>query len=179
MPIWRSALRQPVDSAHMAASPGSAGSHPLWRWLEGGAAAALGLMATLVIYQVGARYLFEAPPSWTEELARYAQVWLVLLAAPVCLRRGMHLAVDLLTPRLPPLAARVARGAILVLVGAFGLTFAVAAVRLLGVAALQTSPALGISMIWPYLALPLGGALIVIAAAARILSGDEPPETSE
>ncbi len=143
-------------------------THALWRWLEGAAALALGLMSALVIYQVAARYLFDSPPSWTEELARYLQVWLVLLAAPVCLRRGMHLAVDLLTPRLPAFAGSLVRAAILALVGGFGLIFAVQGVRLLRIAALQTSPALGISMIWPYLALPLCGALIALAAAARI-----------
>ena len=154
--------------------------HPIWRWLESAAALALGLMAALVMYQVGARYLFDRPPSWTEELARYLQVWLVLLAAPVCLRRGMHLAVDLLTPRLPPGARVVLRSAILLLVGGFGVIFAFHAVRLLRVAALQTSPALGISMVWPYLALPLSGALIALAAAARLGSapggGSKDPE---
>lgn len=145
--------------------------HPLWGWLEGAAGLALGLMAALVIYQVGARSLFDRPPSWTEELARYLQVWLVLLAAPVCLRRGMHLAVDILTPRLPSGVRAAVRGAILLLVGAFGLIFAGYAVRLLSIAALQTSPALGISMVWPYLALPLGGVLIAWAAGARIAAG--------
>lgn len=66
----------------------------IWRSLEATAAMVLALMAAVVIYQVGARYLLGRPPSWTEELARYLQVWLVLLAAPVCLARGLHLAVD-------------------------------------------------------------------------------------
>ena len=154
--------------------------HWIWRWLENAAALALGLMALLVIYQVGARYLFDRPPSWTEEFARYLQVWLVLLAAPVCLRRGMHLAVDLLTPRLPRLPRTVLRAAIHVLVGLFGLAFAVQAVLLLKIAALQTSPALGISMVWPYLALPLSGLLVAVAAAARVIAAAQAdPDRSE
>ena len=151
-----------------AADPERDAPRPLWRALESAAAAALALMAALVIYQVGARYLFDSPPSWTEELARYCQVWLVLLAAPVCLRRGMHLAVDLLSPRLPTRLGIALRRGILLLVGLFGLTFAFHSLRLLGVAALQTSPSLGVSMLWPYLALPLGGVLISVAAAAAM-----------
>ena len=153
----------------------------LWRALETGAALALGSMAALVIYQVGARYLFGSPPSWTEELARFLQVWLVLLASPVCVRRGMHLAVDYLTPRLPPGARVAARVGVLLISAVFCLALAFFGIRLLAVAGFQTSPALGISMVWPYLAVPVSGLLMALACGAVILSvlrggreGDEP-----
>ena len=142
----------------------------LWRTLETGAALTLGLMAALVIYQVGARYLFGSPPSWTEELARFLQVWLVLLASPVCLRRGMHLAVDYVSPRLPPGARVALRTGVLLISAVFCLAFAVYGTRLLAVADLQTSPALGISMVWPYLAVPVSGVLMAVAAAVLIVS---------
>lgn len=166
----------PADILTGDSGPGRRPLAGLWRALETAAAGALALMSALVIYQVGARYLFDSPPSWTEELARYLQVWLVLLAAPVCLRRGMHLAVDLLSPKLPPRLGTALRTGILLLVGFYGLALAFHSIRLLGVAALQTSPALGVSMLWPYLALPLTGALIVVAAAAAIRTGGPPPE---
>lgn len=122
----------------------------------------LALMATLVIYQVIARYAFNQPPSWTEEMARFLQVWLVMLAAPVCLRRGMHLAVDYVGPRLGAPGRRLLRGAVYGLVAAFSAVLTVYGIRLLSIAALQTSPALGISMLWPYLAVPVGGGLMTI-----------------
>ncbi|MXX85002.1 MAG: TRAP transporter small permease [Acidobacteria bacterium] len=143
----------------------------LWRTLETGAALALGLMAALVIYQVGARYLFGSPPSWTEELARFLQVWLVLLASPICVRRGMHLAVDYVTPRLPPAAALALRTGVLLISAFFCLGLAFYGARLLAVAGFQTSPALGISMIWPYLAVPVSGVLMALAAGVLIVSG--------
>ena len=143
----------------------------LWRTLETGAALALGLMAALVIYQVGARYLFGSPPSWTEELARFLQVWLVLLASPICVRRGMHLAVDYVTPRLPPGAAIALRTGVLLISALFCLGLAFYGARLLAVAVFQTSPALGISMVWPYLAVPVSGILMAVAAGVLIVSG--------
>ena len=143
----------------------------LWRTLETGAAIALGLMAALVIYQVGARYLFGSPPSWTEELARFLQVWLVLLASPICVRRGMHLAVDYVTPRLPPGAALALRTGVLLISALFCLGLAFYGARLLAVAGFQTSPALGISMVWPYLAVPVSGVLMALAAGVLIVSG--------
>lgn len=49
-------------------------------------AVALAVVAVLVMifsagYQVVARYLFDAPPIWTEELARRAMVWAGMLGA--------------------------------------------------------------------------------------------------
>ena len=127
-------------------------------------AALLAIIAALVVYQV-AQYVLGRPPSWTEELARYLQVWLVLLASPICLRKGLHLAVDYLTPRLSPAAKRRVRSLNHLLVGLFGLLLTVFGFRMLPVAALQVSPALGISMIWPYLAVPTSGLLITTVAA--------------
>ena len=142
------------------------------RVVEGLAAAALAGLALLVCLQVAGRYLLPTAPAWTEELARYLQVWLVFLAAPACLERGMHLAVDYLTPRLSERNRRRARRAVFALVGVWSATIAVVGIRLLGVAALQTSPALGVSMVWPYLAAPVGGVLLALVAAARLF---DPP----
>lgn len=138
------------------------------RVVEGLAAAALAGLALLVCLQVAGRYLLPTAPAWTEELARYLQVWLVFLAAPACLERGMHLAVDYLTPRLSERSRRRARRAVFALVGVWSAAIAVVGIRLLGVAALQTSPALGVSMVWPYLAAPVGGVLLALVAAARL-----------
>ena len=53
------------------------------------------LMVLVVFAQVVWRFLFNNPFPWSEELARYLQVWLILLASVACLRKGNHLAVDL------------------------------------------------------------------------------------
>jgi TRAP-type C4-dicarboxylate transport system permease small subunit len=132
--------------------------------LESAVGTILAVMAALVIYQVAGRYLLGNPPSWTEELARYLQVWLVLLAAPICLAKGMHLSIDYLTPKLPPRPRLWVRTAVLILIALFGLIFSIYGTRLLTVAALQVSPALGISMVWPYLAVPVSGVMMTIVS---------------
>ncbi len=144
--------------------------------LETIVAVTLGAMAALVIYQVAARYGLGRPPSWTEELARYLQVWLVLLAAPVCLERGLHLAVDYVTPRLPATPRRIVRTGVLLLILVFSTLLLVYGVRLLRVAAVQVSPALGISMVWPYLALPVSGALLALESIVLIAKGKSAAE---
>ncbi len=46
----------------------------------------LSLMLLLVLFQVIARYIFQAVPVWTEEAARYCMVWGGLLGATVAFR---------------------------------------------------------------------------------------------
>ena len=139
--------------------------------LESVVGAILAVIATLVIYQVASRYLLGNPPSWTEEMARYLQVWLVLLAAPICLARGMHLSVDYLTPKLPAGPRFLVRTAVLILIALFTLVLTIYGFRLLRVAALQVSPALGISMVWPYLAVPVSGAMMSFVTFVLFVEG--------
>ncbi|MEQ5778107.1 TRAP transporter small permease subunit [Thalassospira sp. NFXS8] len=48
---------------------------------------ALTVLVGSVLLQVIARYLFASPPSWTEELARYAMIWAGLIGATMSFKR--------------------------------------------------------------------------------------------
>jgi TRAP-type C4-dicarboxylate transport system permease small subunit len=52
------------------------------------AIAFLGAMVFAIALQVVARYVFDSPPPWTEEVARYAMVWVGLLGATVSFKAG-------------------------------------------------------------------------------------------
>jgi TRAP-type C4-dicarboxylate transport system permease small subunit len=82
----------------------------------------------------------------------------------------MHLSVDYLAPKLPSGLQKVVRAMVLVLVGFFSMILLVYGLKLLKVAALQVSPALGISMVWPYMALPVSGALMTLVTAWLIMN---------
>lgn len=78
----------------------------------------LAVMVLTIALQVVARYGFAAPPAWTEELARYAMVWVGLLGASVSFKAGFDPKLVTLSPTLPgPVlgAAAVLRGAAVVL----------------------------------------------------------------
>ena len=136
-------------------------------------AAIVSLFAVLVLvvfFQVIARYVFNQPPAWSEELARYLQVWIILLASPLCIRKGSHLAVDYFSHKLSPLV----RFRLDILIGLL-ITFYVGVVtvfgvRLMGVGRYQVSPAMGIPMAVVYAVLPLSGALMFIESALRTWS---------
>jgi TRAP-type C4-dicarboxylate transport system permease small subunit len=60
----------------------------------------------LVCVSVGARYLFAAPMGWSDKVAGWLVVALVLLAAPEAQRRFEHIGVDVAVGRIGPRLAR-------------------------------------------------------------------------
>ena len=60
----------------------------------------LTIMVALIGSQVCARYILNQAFYWTDELGRHVMIWMVLLGAAVCLRRGHHLSINLLELRL-------------------------------------------------------------------------------
>lgn len=62
-------------------------SHGLDRMAGFIAIIALTVLVGAVLLQVVARYLFASPPSWTEELARYAMIWAGLIGATMSFKR--------------------------------------------------------------------------------------------
>jgi TRAP-type C4-dicarboxylate transport system permease small subunit len=125
------------------------------------------VLTVAVFIQVVARYVFNQPPAWTEELARFCQVWIVLLASSLCIRKGSHLAVDYVGPSLSPSARRALGAAIGALMAAYALVVAVWGIRLVMVGFQQVSPAMQLNMGLVYLVFPLAGGLMVLEAVLQ------------
>lgn len=58
-------------------------------------------MAVVVNLQIFARYMFDAPFIWPEEVSRLLLVWLSFIAAAALMRRGGDIAVDVFTSTMP------------------------------------------------------------------------------
>ena len=125
------------------------------------------LIAT-VFYQVVGRYLFNAPPSWSEELARFLQVWIALLASALCIQQSMHLGVDYLLHAVRPRGRALLEMLVHVFVTGFLLLLLVQGIKILEVASVQTSPAMGINMWYAYLAVPVGAALMLLESLLKL-----------
>jgi len=81
-------------------------------------AVALGLMTALTFIQVVLRYLFQSGLVWSLEATTYTFGWLVVVGMAYGVRTHSHIAVDILTRRLPEAARRtVARIAFLLCLG--------------------------------------------------------------
>lgn len=130
--------------------------------MEGTLVVLLAAIVVVVFLQVLTRYVLNASLSWTEELARFLQVWLVLLASGPCARRGMHVAVDFFTALMPSLAQRLLAVAMHALLVLYAMVIIRYSPDLLEVTLHQAAPALGWSMALPYAALPIGMLFLVL-----------------
>lgn len=62
----------------------------------------------MIVWEVAARYLFNAPTIWAEEMARFFQLWATYLAAATVLRHRGLIRISIVIDRLGPGARRVA-----------------------------------------------------------------------
>lgn len=141
-----------------------------------GAVAAILVMLFSAGYQVIARYIFDAPPVWTEELARRAMVWAGMLGASVAFheRSDPNLLPSMLEVGGRPGQALTAIRSIGVLVfvlpvlyySLFGPNFS-AARGFIGRSIDRQAEMMGISMAWFTAAVPVAFALIFVHVAAQ------------
>jgi hypothetical protein len=90
-----------------------------------GVIALLAVMVAAIGSQVVARYVFNQALYWTEELGRHLMIWMVFLAAVLCLRKGYHLSITLLAQRLRPRSRALLQLAAAVVMGVFFLLMVV------------------------------------------------------
>lgn len=72
------------------------------RFASGAIIAAMAAMVVVVSLQVLLRYAFNTSLDWAEDVARLLFVWSIFLAVPLGVKRGSHIAIELLTIRLAP-----------------------------------------------------------------------------
>jgi TRAP-type transport system small permease protein len=59
------------------------------------------VMTSIISIQVGLRYVFNSSIDWADELARLSFVWVVFLAVPHGVKKGIHVGLDLLPGLMP------------------------------------------------------------------------------
>jgi len=139
---------------------------------------ALGVMGSQVVF----RYALNDSLYWAEEVARYALVWSSMIGAAVAYREGGHVAVTDLIRRLPrPVQAGLNRTIhLIVLLFSIFLAWQGWSLMLRNFARNQLSTALEMPIAWVQLAIPVGAALIALAALEALVRGaHEPPETHQ
>ena len=130
---------------------------------------AFGLLIACVLIQVVGRAIGRSPV-WTEELTRFALLYMAAIGAGLALRTGDLVNVDVFTEMLPE---RVSWGLRLVsaaLVAGFSLYLLPRAWRFVEVGGFQTSPALGLKMSYIHFSIFLMLALLAFFAALRVLA---------
>ena len=130
------------------------------------------LVAEFVVMLLGttARYVFDSPLLWADELATLLFLWLSVLGAAVALQRSEHMRLTMLLQRLPPRSAAFLETLGLVLV--FGLAAALVPAAA-GYAVdnwVVRTPALDLPDGLRGLALPVGLTLFLVICAQRLFA---------
>jgi TRAP-type C4-dicarboxylate transport system permease small subunit len=129
------------------------------------------LLVGAVLWQVISRYVFSAPSSWTEEVARFLLIWISLAGAVYALRTGMHLGLDILPKKLEGRAADALKWFTVALVVLFSfsvLVYGGTSLVMMTWELKQYSAVLGLPMAWVYSVIPASGVLICIYALAAL-----------
>ena len=134
----------------------------------------LSTMAVVVFLQVVFRYVLNFPLFWTEEFARYCLVWSSLLGSAVAVKRGQHIAVTIFMERFPPGLRRGLTIIALISVAVILSILLWGGIQLVAITRAQISPALRVSMSVPYLAVPVGAALMLLHTVVFIIESITP-----
>ncbi len=126
------------------------------------------ILIVAVLWQVVGR-IGGASPAWTEELTRFALLYLAAIGAGLSLRTGELVNVDMVAEALPSRAAWFCRLISAIAVAFLGLYLLPMAWRFTAIGWFQTSPALGISMAWVHFSIFLMLALLTFFAVLRIV----------
>ncbi|TNJ47767.1 TRAP transporter small permease [Phaeobacter sp. B1627] len=155
---------------------------------RGAAVLAICLMFLTVVLQIIARYVFSAPPVWTEDVARYAMVWTGLLGATLSFKtRADAVLMQSVAPDRPHPLAYLANA----VHSAAVLTFVLPVVYFCfiglrggfakGYLARQsglTADTLGIPMVWISVSVPVAMIIILLHLAARWAGDDQAGTTA-
>lgn len=133
------------------------------------------LMSAMVLdvsWQVFTRFILKDPSSFTEELAGFLLIWIGLLGASYAYYTRAHLGIDILTAKLSGVNKRFVEITVHAIVLLFSLFIPlIGGFRLVNLTFTlkQISPALGISMGYVYLVLPVTGVLMIYYSIHFIL----------
>lgn len=132
---------------------------------------ALCLVMTLAtLGQVFCRFTHLFTFETSEEIARFSMCWMAMLGSAVALRQGRHLGVRILVDHLPSgVYDRYLAPLIQLVMFAFFMLVVIKGWAFAMRGAMQLSPALQIPMMYPYLCLPVGGALMALSMVADML----------
>ena len=131
------------------------------------------LMILVTLANVFGRFLFNSPIFWSSEMARYSFVWIIFLGAALAARNGSHIGMEVLMNKLPPKGKVFLKAAINCMVIIFLFVFTIVSFIQAYNAVDTESSAMQIPMLIPYLALPLGGAAMIVEVVRIIKSNKQ------
>lgn len=130
----------------------------------------LALAAALGLFQIITRFVIERPAEWTEVLIRFSLIWMVFMGIPAAFRLGYMVSVDVLyrvspqgVRRLLDVFVALSSLSLMTVILWWGWDYAQRG-KVQSVIGLED-----VSMLWAYLAMPVGAAFGVIGIIGHFL----------
>jgi TRAP-type C4-dicarboxylate transport system permease small subunit len=129
----------------------------------------MGLLMVPVTMQIFSRYIGLIPRYiWTEEIARFCFIWIILIGAMIAVRDGSHFAVDLLPHPKTKRGEAVGRMFVDFIMFLVALIFIVWGWPLVQFGLLQSSEIAELPMITIYIAWPLAGVTWILFLGEKL-----------
>lgn len=125
-------------------------------------------LCAVIAWGVYTRYVMGQAASWYDELARYLFIWISFLGAAVAVRRRAHFVVHIFVNRLHKKMQFIAELLCWVIIMGFSIFITIQGLRVLEGVSVQISPALGITLVWVFVSIPIHGILSLVYAGGHL-----------
>ncbi len=145
-----------------------------YRFLQVMLTVAMGLLLVPVTMQIFARYIGLIPRYiWTEEMARFCFIWIILIGAMIAVRDASHFSVDLLPAAKTKRGEAIGRMFVDFIIFLVALVFIVWGWPLVKFGLLQESEMAELPMVLIYGAWPLAGITWILFLGEKLLDNIE------
>ncbi len=129
-----------------------------YKFLKGVLAVLMAMLMIPVVLQIFARYISYIPRYiWTEEMARFCFIWIILLGSMIAVRDGTHFTVDLLPKAKTSRGEAISRMFVDFWIFVTALIFIIWGWPLVKFGLAQTSEMAEMPMVYIYMAWPIAG----------------------
>ena len=137
--------------------------------LRGLLAALVGVLAVPVAMQVVSRYTGLIPTFlWTEELATFIFIWVVMIGSMIAVWEGTHFDVRVIPDATRPVLVMLQNGVVLVLILGFALMFAFYGIHYAEFGANQRSVMMRANKLVTHISVPIAGVVWAVFAGYRL-----------
>ena len=125
-------------------------------------------------WQVFTRFVIKVPSTWTEEIARYTFIYLVMIGAALGVKNSVHFGMTILSDKLKgrsrDLYQRYVVNGIIMLAALFMVYYGIEFTQMYGMN--RVSPTFLTPMAWVFVIVPVSAVLMALFAVQNIVYGD-------
>lgn len=137
----------------------------------------LALMVFMILAQVVFRYVLNDSLTWTEELSKFAMVWIACLVSPWAYREHLNVSIEMFHDALPALPKRIAEIIITILIMLISGIFFVQSISFVAAGMTITAASVQVKLWFFYLCMPFAFGALFLVGIERIIQQLSSPLT--